>query len=170
MYIINKQNKARQITYTFAYDMPRLKTNFPENDFTFQDTIPNCDIKYWKMNEMNDTFIEMTQEEKNIVDMNEFYNEKVIEFQNKEIKIDAQYSYMTATYPLLTRWALSVSNDVTIVYDILLGDGATVHLNSWMLEGQDPFNQDIFDEQEAMKSDSANVDIDYLSNYEPHDD
>ena len=95
----------------------------PENKINvsvfFQETIPQCETKYWKTE--NNIVVEMSADEKEYVDKKEIYEAKKIEFQGKRFKItvatlseeDTGFMYVLANYPQLQAYCNSQKSIIT---------------------------------------------------------
>lgn len=52
-----------------------------------QDTLPACNSKYWKLNDDSTMVVEMSDEDKDVVDVYEIYLSKKAEFQDRNFKV-----------------------------------------------------------------------------------
>jgi hypothetical protein len=93
----------------------------------FQDNIPNCETKYWKIE--NNIVIEMSVSEKQYVDNLEIYEAKKIEFKGKRYRItvstlsaeDTGFMYVFTRYPFLPVYCNTQESIFTdISYDTLV--------------------------------------------------
>ena len=85
----------------------------------FQENIPECNVKYWKI--QSNLVVEMTAIEKEYIDKKEVYEAKKIEFKGKRYKItvttlsaeDTGFIYVLTNYPLLQQYCTTQSSIIT---------------------------------------------------------
>ncbi len=100
----------------------------------FQEIIPNCNVKYWKIE--NNTVVEMSESEKEYIDKKELYEAKKIEFLQKRYRVtvnslsteDTGFGYVLATYPLLQPYCTSQGDILTRVDPFTLNSIAYFNL------------------------------------------